>query len=454
MFDRLEKMLGLVQADYADLRYELARETKISFGGRELIGLSASSTDGYVWRVLKNGGWSEVSFTRPEDAERAARSALENAELLARGGARTVRLAPTTPTRDEFHPKLAEDPRPVAAEAKLELLRSYNDIALENPKVATTQAAYWDMTRDKYFVSTEGARLREELVTVRINGEIVAKEGSLTQRVRFGFGGSDGLTRLRGREAEMAERVKICVDLLKAEPVKGGEYRVVLDQSLAGVFTHEAFGHFSEADIIQDMPTIREKMALGAPLGSEALSITDDPTRPGQLGFYRYDDEGVAARPVALMKDGVLTGRLHSRRTAAEFGEPITGHCVAQDYRFAPIIRMGCIFIEPREKTKDELLELLGDGLYLCNHMGGATIGESFTFGAQFGFEVKNGKPGRMLRDINISGNLYATMKNISAVASDLTLREVGGCGKWQMNFRSCNGGPHVLVDSIVVGGK
>ncbi len=454
MFDRLERMLGLVRADYADLRYELARETKISFGGRELIGLSASSTDGYVWRVLKNGGWSSVAFTRPEDAERAARSAVENAELLAGGGARPVRLAHVPPTKDEFHPALNEDPRPVPAEEKLALLRKYNDIALADPKIATTQAAYWDMTRDKYFVSTEGARLREELVTVRINGEIVAKEGSLTQRVRFGFGGSDGLARLRGREAEMAGRVKICVDLLKAEPVRGGEYHAVLDQSLAGVFTHEAFGHFSEADIIEDIPTIREKMRIGAKLGSDVLSITDDPTRPGQLGFYRYDDEGVAARPAALMRDGVLTGRLHSRRTAAEFGEPVTGHCVAEDYRYAPIIRMGCIFIEPGEQTKEELLTKLDDGLYMCNLMGGQTMGENFTFGAQFGFEVKKGKPGRMLRDINISGNLYATLKGISAVGNDLTLREVGGCGKHQMNFRSCNGGPHVLVDSVVVGGR
>ena len=454
MFARLEKMLGLVHADYADLRYELARETSIDFSGRELTGLSASSTDGFVWRVLVNGGWSQVSFTKPEDAERAGRSAVENAELLARGGARPVRLAPVPPARDEVHPKLNEDPRPVPAEAKLDLLRKYNDIALANPKVATTQAAYWDLTRDKYFVSTEGARLREELVTTRIAGSIVTKEGSLTQTVRFGFGGSDGLARLRGREAEMADRVRICVDLLKAESVKAGEYRAVLDQSLAGVFTHEAFGHFSEADIIEDSPTMREKMRIGAPLGSAVLSITDDPTRPGQLGFYRYDDEGVAARPVALMKNGVLTGRLHSRRTAAEFGEPITGHCVAEDYRYAPIIRMGCIFIEPRGKTKEELLHLLGDGLYLCNHMGGQTSGENFTFGAQFGYEVKDGRPGRMLRDINISGNLYATMKNISAVAGDLTLREVGGCGKYQMNFRSCNGAPHVLVNSVVVGGR
>jgi TldD protein len=454
VFDRLEKMLGLVRADYADLRYELARETKISFGGRELLGLSASSTDGYVWRVLKNGGWSSVAFTKPEDAERAARSAVENAELLARGGARPVRLASSPPAKDEFRPTLNEDPRPVPTEAKLELLRRYNDIALDHAKVATTQAAYWDLTRDKYFVSTEGARLREELVTVRINGEIVAKEGSLTQRVRFGFGGSDGLARLRGREPEMAERARICVDLLGAESVKSGDYRVVLDQSLAGVFTHEAFGHFSEADIIEDVPTMREKMRLGAKLGSDVLSITDDPTRPGQLGFYRYDDEGVAARPVALMRNGVLTGRLHSRRTATEFGEPVTGHCVAQDYRYAPIIRMGCIFIEPRDKTREELLAKLGDGLYLCDHMGGQTTGENFTFGAQFGFELKNGKPGRMLRDINISGNLYETMKNISAVGSDLILREVGGCGKGQTNHRSCSGAPHVLVESLIVGGR
>jgi TldD protein len=454
MFEKLQKMLGLARADYADLRYEQMRETKIAFGGRELTGLSASSTDGYVVRVLKNGGWSSVAFTAPEDAEQAVRSAVENAGLLAAGGARPVELAATPPVQAEVRPKLNEDPRQVSTEAKLELTRRYNDIALDHAKVATTETGYYDVTRDKYFVSTEGARLREELVTVQLAGAIIAKEGSLTQRVRFGFGGSDGLARVRGREAELAERVKIVVDLLGAESVKAGNYRVVLDQSLAGVFTHEAFGHFSEADIIEDMPSMREKMQLGAALGSETLSIVDDPTRADQLGFYKYDDEGVAARPVALMKNGVLTGRLHSRRTAAEFGEPLTGHTVAQDYRYAPIVRMGCIYIEPRNKSRDELLALLGDGLYLCNHMGGQTTGENFTFGAQFGFEVKNGKPGRMLRDINISGNLYATLKNISAVGNDLTLREVGGCGKGQTNHRSCNGAPHALVDSLVVGGR
>jgi len=180
----------------------------------------------------------------------------------------------------------------------------------------------------------------------------------------------------------------------------------------------------------------------------------DDPTMPGQLGFYRYDDEGVAARPTKLMDKGVLSGRLHSRRTAAAFGEPLSGHCVAEDYRYSPIIRMGNIFIEPGAYALNDLLEKLGDGLYLLDSMGGETSGENFTFGAQYGYEVKGGRAGKMIRDINISGNLFHTLRNILAVGNDLVLSKVGGCGKGQLNIRSCNGGPHILVQGVVVGGR
>ncbi len=86
--------------------------------------------------------------------------------------------------------------------------------------------------------------------------------------------------------------------------------------------------------------------------------------------------------------------------------------------------------------------------------MGGETSGENFTFGAQYGYEVKEGQPGKMIRDINISGNLFHTLKNIHAVGNDLVLSKVGGCGKGQLNIRSCNGGPHILVHDVVVGGR
>jgi TldD protein len=156
------------------------------------------------------------------------------------------------------------------------------------------------------------------------------------------------------------------------------------------------------------------------------------------------------------MKNGVLTGRMHSRRSAAAFGEPLSGHCIAQDYRFPPIIRMGTIFIHRGTLSLEELLSRLSEGYYVLDAKGGQTSGENFTFGAQYGYRVEGGKVKEMVRDINISGNLYETLKNIVALGDDFVLSKTGGCGKGagsQTNVRSCFGGPHILVNNLVAGG-
>jgi TldD protein len=454
MFDKLNTILSSVDADYADIRYEIKREASITFNGRELTSIGSNTTDGYVLRVLKGGGFTSVAFSNEGEAAWAVRTACENALLIAGKGGRPVTLAGTEAVQDRFTPGLQEDPGQVSMDEKLELTRKYNAIPLHHEGIVNTVTDYTEMTREKYFLCTEGSKIREDLVTTRLSGQITSKEGTLIQNVRVGLGGSQGFAGLRNQEEEFEKKTSIALELLKARPVDAGTYPVLLNPSLSGVFTHEAFGHFSEADLIEDAPTMRERMKIGSPLGNEVLSIADDPTLPGQLGFYRYDDEGVRTRRVQLMKDGILTGRLHSKRTAAAFGEPLSGHCVAEDYRFAPIIRMGSIFIEPGKATFEELLGTLGNGLYLLYHAGGQTSGENFTFGAQYGYEVKNGKLGPMIRDINLSGNLYRTLKNIHAVGNDLVLSKVGGCGKGQMNIRSCNGGPHILVKDVVIGGR
>jgi TldD protein len=194
-------------------------------------------------------------------------------------------------------------------------------------------------------------------------------------------------------------------------------------------------------------------MSLGDDLGTDLVSIVADSTLSGQIGLYSYDDEGVPVRPVTLMEKGILKGRLHSRRTAASFGEPVTGHAVAEDHGFSPIIRMGTIFIVPGEDSLEDLLAKLGDGLYLLDAKGGQTSGENFTFGAQYGFKVENGRTGRMVRDINIMGNLFTTLKSIAAVSNEMVLSERGGCGKGQLNIKSSTGGPSVLIRDMVVGG-
>lgn len=453
MFEPLRAIISKTGADYADIRYEIIRETKILLNGAELGEIGSNTTDGYVLRVLKNGGLSTVAFTREIDAERAIKSALENALILSRNIKEPVVFAPTEAIKGTFLPPLKEDPRGISIEEKLDLTRHYNDIPLKQEGISMTNIGYKEVIRERYFASTEGSEIREDLVTTTIGGQIASRNGDVIQNVRVGAGGSNGFSILRNREEDFERKTGIALALLKAKPLQAGVYDVILNPNMAGVFTHEAFGHFSEADLIEDNPTMREKMKVGAKLGNSVLNIIDDATMPDQLGFYKYDDEGVMVRPVQLLREGVLVGRLHSRRTAAAFGEPLSGHSIAEDYRYDPIIRMGNIFIQPGTNSFEGLLEELGDGLYILDAKGGQTSGENFTFGAQYAYRVKNGKLGEMIRDINISGNLYRTMQNITAIGNDLVLSETGGCGKGQLNIRSCHGGPHILMKSVVIGG-
>ncbi len=454
MIEHLKKLTSALKADYFDIRYETKQVDHVMMNKNEIRSCGSNTGDGYVLRVLHRGAFAQVCFTKPEQAGTALKKAMENAAVLAANITTPKAIAPAPIIKDTVKAELIEDPRKVTMDEKIAITKHYSDLLFSQPKIGNVEIGYTDYFRNKFYYNSEGTEINEELVTTRLSAGIIAQEGSLTQTVRLAFGGSNGFQKLRNREDVALEKAKIAADLLCAEPVKGGSYRMILNPGMAGVFTHEAFGHFSEADIIRDLPALRQKMQIGTKLGADGLNIIDDATMKDQLGHYRYDDEGVAVRRVNLMTNGVLTGRLHDRLTAAEMNEPLSGHSIAEDYRYAPIVRMGNIFIQPDIYSLEQLLATMEDGLYIGDPMGGQTSGENFTFGANYGYKVKNGKLAGMIRDINIVGNLYKTLMNVWMIGSDFVLKESGGCGKGQTNIRSCYGGPHVLFKELTVGGK
>ncbi|MDD2332228.1 MAG: TldD/PmbA family protein, partial [Candidatus Cloacimonetes bacterium] len=363
MIENLKKMTAALKVDYFDIRYETKHVDRVVMSKKEIRSCDSNTGDGYVLRVLYNGALASVSFTKANQAEAAIRKAVENAGILAANQAIPKVLAPAPKVIDTVKAPLEEDPRNISLSEKIEITRHYSDLLFGQPRIANVEIAYSDTYRNKYFYNSEGSEINEELVTSRLAGGIIAQEGSLTQPVRFAFGGSNGFQKVRSREEEALAKAKIAADLLSAEPVVAGTYKMILNPGMAGVFTHEAFGHFSEADIVRDLPALREKMKLGTKLGTEILTIIDDATLPNQLGYYHYDDEGVAVRPVKLMTNGVLTARLHDRFTAGEMGEPITGHSIAEDFQYSPIVRMGNIFIQPDKYSLEELMSAMDDGL-------------------------------------------------------------------------------------------
>ena len=216
---------------------------------------------------------------------------------------------------------------------------------------------------------------------------------------------------------------------------------MVLDPVLAGVFTHEAFGHLSESDFIYENDRLRQIMTLGKEFGSTELNIVDSAAIPQLRGSYKYDDEGVPATKTHLIREGKLVGRLHSRETAARMNEEPTGNARAINYRYPPIVRMTNTYIEPGIASFDDLIADIKEGVYAKNWYGGMTSMEMFTFSAGEAYMIRQGKVAELLRPVMLTGNVFTTLKNIDAIGNDLEMNQGGGCGKGgQMPLPVSNG--------------
>jgi len=461
MRDILKSALSKTTAEYADAYFEKKHSLSITFSGKKLKEVSSTSLSGGRFRALKGGGMAYSSFTDPRHMDKCLKGVEKTAQAMGKHQKHPTKLAPAPIIDDVVKASPTIDPRKVTFEEKKALAQKYNEMILAHEKVQTTILTYHETDTKKYFVNTEGTQIDQEIILCRISARIIAKDGKTIQSVGISFGFDEDYQKLLNREDDIERQTKIAIDLLDAEPVKGGVYTILCNPFLAGIFTHEAFGHLSEADSMYDIDSMLEVMKLGKVMGSSILNIVDQGNLKGASGSYKYDDEGVPSQKTYLIKDGILTGRLLSREMAAIFGEKPTGNFRATDYRVNPIVRMSNIFIENGDSTFEEMLESIDDGLYLCQGKGGQTMGDIFTFGAQYGYIIKNGKLGKMIRDINISGNVFTTLKNIVAIGNDFNIIETGGCGKsraglfyMQMLDKSGMLSPHVKIKNVVIGGK
>ncbi len=449
--EQLGRLLRQQPADYVEARLSQGEATHISYRGRQLESLGRTSVTGGCVRALVRGGWGFVSFNDLKDLPEKVALAVRQAGFA---GREESRLAPVEPAIETVGPAIGEDPVAIPLATKKALLDEYNAIITGTEGVQTSIVAYGDSRRRSIFLSSLGSRIEQERrdVTLRL-AAIAARDGDV-QQVGISVGGRDDFGPVRNLHAEAEGLARRAVRLLSAPRVKGGEYTVVLDPVLAGVFVHEAFGHLSEADFVYQNDRLRQIMQLGTVFGPPHLNIVDSAQVPGLRGSFRYDDEGVPAAHTYLIREGKLVGRLHSRETAARMNETPTGNARALSYRHPPIVRMTNTFIEPGEATFDDLLAGVDEGVYACNWYGGTTSMEMFTFSAGEAFMIRHGRIAEAIRPVVLSGNVFETLKNIDAIGNDLKMNQGGGCGKGgQSPLPVSNGSPHIRIRRCLVGG-
>ncbi|WP_218082766.1 TldD/PmbA family protein [Anthocerotibacter panamensis] len=454
MKDRLLSALNArkQQVDYLELRLEQSEYTGLSFRGPLMDGIDRSFALRGSIRACHRGGWSFVTFNRLEDLPHRIEEAIQQAHLV---GAETTQLAEITPVEATVPVTLGKDPRGVALTEKRALLERYNRLLLEaDPRVQTTMAGLSDDFRTTWYVNTQGAVIEQERLDVSGRFGVIARAGNV---VRQGFASVHSRTSfdvLENLEEEVMGAAQRALRQLEAQSVKGGQYTVVLDPYLAGVFIHEAFGHLSEADFIYENPRMQELLQLGKPIAHSSLSVVDDATVPNQPGSFAYDDEGVPAQRKYLIQDGILNQRLHNLETAGKLHERPTGNARALDGTHPPLVRMTNTGILPGDTPFADMIAGVEEGVYAVRMLGGQTNGEMFTFAAAEGFMIRNGQLAEPVSDVTLTGNVFQTLQDIDAVGSDMVWL-TGGCGKGgQSPLPVAVGGPHIRIKNVVVGGR
>lgn len=215
---------------------------------------------------------------------------------------------------------------------------------------------------------------------------------------------------------------------------KAGIKDVILDASLAGILAHEAIGHTTEADCVLGGSIAGNY--VGKKVGSDLVTIIDwaNSYNGKTLPVPVYmDDEGVKAEDVIIIENGILKSFMHNKQTAKHFGVKPTGNARASEYFDEPLIRMRNTGFLPGHSKLEEMISSIEDGYYLVKPSNGqADTTAEFMFGISLGYEIKNGKLGRSIKDTTISGMAFDVLESVTMVSDTVEWSGFGVCGKKQ----------------------
>jgi len=456
MKDRMRSALKTSKADYTEIRIEQREATNVVFRGANLETAGAVVDTGGIVRCLcRNNGWGIATFNSLDDLPARVKQAYECARVA--HSDEPIELAPIPVSEERITVSLARDFRGISLAEKKALAEGYNSIVRTfSDKIIDTNTVYQDSFTHLFFASSDGTFIEEERPMITVVAAAIARDGDNVQTAHETHSGQRGFEFVQDCEQLARTAAQRAVELLSAEAVAGGQYPVVIDPVLAGVFVHEAFGHLSESDFVYENPKAREMMVLGRRFGQDLLTVFEDGSIPGLRGTHRYDDEGTPTRRNDLIRDGILVGRLHSRETAAKMGEQPTGNARAINYRHPPIVRMTNTAIEAGTTSFEEMIKGIKLGIYACDAYGGQTALENFSFSSGYAYMIRDGQIAEMVKDVILAGNLFTTLMNIDAIGNDFQwIHHAGGCGKGgQAPLPVAFGAPHVRIQDVVIGGK
>ncbi len=461
MFELLEKVMSYAKG-WTEIRYHNKLVNSITIKKGELEESSSIEKKGVGIRVLINGTFGFSSTSQLD--EKSLIYALNEATVAARDasvskkekveGLQSAKLA-----CGDFKPEINDSVESHSLEEKILLVRTIEEqMRKASPLIKSAICGYKESLDEKYILTSDGAKAHiiDSKPEFRTTAVAIKDNEMQTGSQSIGVtGGWADLFRDKSPEELADKSVKLSIDLLSAPYPEGGRTQVVLDPGIVGLIAHEAIGHTVEADWVLSGSIVKDK--LGQFVASNLITLVD--SGPSQIepyagGVVLVDDEGVVTQRTVIIDKGILVGYLHNRETAKLFGVLPTGNARAWSYSDEPIIRMRNTYIEPGDSELEELISGVKHGYFLKEPAGGqADANAEFMFGVREAYCIENGKVGKLVRGVTVSGQAFDVLKSCDCVSKEFKWGLGSGyCGKTQ-RAKVDAGGPYVRC-KVVIGGK
>jgi TldD protein len=449
--DRALDTASTLGAGYADARVVRRLDESVTIKTGRVEGVASGESEGFGVRVLVDGAWgfaaSHVLTTA--EADRVAGEAVRIARASATALREPVVLAERPPATGRFETPVAEDPFTVPLDRKIADLLAADTAATRVKGIAFTESMYAAQREWKTFAATDGS-FTEQVIT-HVGSAIEANAVDGDEHQRRSYPDSGGGWNAAGYEfirslglAERAEPLaEEAVELLTAPQCPSGRFTIILAPSQLYLQVHESCGHPTELDRVFGTEAsyagtsflTTDKLESGFRYGSDLIDIVADATAPGGMGTFGWDDEGVEAQAVPLVKEGIFVGYLSSRETAPRIGRKSGGAMRADGWNRIPLIRMTNINLLPKPgMSLDEIVADTDDGLYLASNRSWSIDDRrlNFQFATEVAYEIKGGKKGRLFKNPTYTGITYEFWRSCDAVgdASSYVMLGTPNCGK------------------------
>lgn len=474
IIDEVLNEIPSASVQYCDVRVTYDLLQRFTGNGEQAdIHSEKRKNSGFGVRVLKNGAWGYAasSLITSREARRMVFSAIELAGASSKLTKQPVVFEKRKPIQAQWSPPTKIDPFTVTDQEKADILLNAMKIAQPVKGVRNVSGSLEFHRTGTWFGSTEGSRIFQQITMPSIEMVISAGDGRESQNRSWpsshgGFACTGGLERLEHVivASDIIRVAEEAVMLTKASPCPLGVFPVILAPDQMSLQIHESIGHPLELDRVFGVEANFSGTSFAQPqllnrlqFGSEQVNVVTDPTEEGALAAYGYDDDGVPARSVPLIQNGLLVGYLSGRDTAVRLNLASSGNNRAAGWQHFPINRMSNTRLEPGRFSWDDLLAGIEWGLFMETNRSW-TIDDrrdTFRFECEIAREISGGKLGKIYRNPVYSGRTLDFWRSCDALGDGSLYRNWGtaACGKGEpaQTLHTSQGSPPARFQNVSV---